>query len=288
MEAKLSKLITSKNIIKQHMGTLICPKCKEQLNLIENSLLCENKHSFDLSKKGYVNFAQGNSYDKDLFDVRRKVFENGFFMPLSLSLAEIIKGFDFENLQVLDAGCGEGSQLAAIKSIIDEADHPDKFLFSGIDITKEAVALATSYSNILWLVGDLSNLPFCSSSVNVILNILSPANYSEFNRVLKPDGIVIKVIPREDYLKELRVFFNKSVDYSDKEVTQHFSKNLKLLKEFDVGYKVHTGYLEQIVNMTPLSWKVSEELKQNLLDSGLNEVTASFHIIIGTGENKND
>lgn len=29
-----------------------CPYCHEKLNYLDNSLLCVNKHSFDISKKG--------------------------------------------------------------------------------------------------------------------------------------------------------------------------------------------------------------------------------------------
>jgi len=34
-----------------------CPICQENLTLIESSLKCSNRHSFDLAKFGYVNLA---------------------------------------------------------------------------------------------------------------------------------------------------------------------------------------------------------------------------------------
>lgn len=34
-----------------------CPFCQQALFLAENSLKCNNKHSFDLAKFGYVNLA---------------------------------------------------------------------------------------------------------------------------------------------------------------------------------------------------------------------------------------
>nr|MBW8204275.1 rRNA (guanine-N1)-methyltransferase [Streptococcus oralis] len=34
-----------------------CPICQENLTLVESSLKCSNRHSFDLAKFGYVNLA---------------------------------------------------------------------------------------------------------------------------------------------------------------------------------------------------------------------------------------
>ena len=39
-----------------------------------------------------------------------------------------------------------------------------------------------------WFVGDLAHLPIQSKSIEVILDIFSPANYAEFERVLKAEG----------------------------------------------------------------------------------------------------
>ena len=48
-----------------------CPICQENLTLVESSLKCSNRHSFDLSKFGYVNLApqikQSANYDKKKF-----------------------------------------------------------------------------------------------------------------------------------------------------------------------------------------------------------------------------
>lgn len=61
----------------------------------------------------------------------------------------------------------------------------------------------------MWFVADLANLPIADQSVAVIMNILSPANYQEFKRVLVDDGLIIKVVPRSDYLAELREAIGK-------------------------------------------------------------------------------
>jgi len=45
-----------------------------------------------------------------------------------------------------------------------------------------------NYQNPIWLVGDLANILLTSQSCHVILNILSPANYMEFKRVLASEN----------------------------------------------------------------------------------------------------
>ena len=40
--------------------------------------------------------------------------------------------------------------------------------------------------------------------IDVLFNIFTPANYQSFYRILKKDGIMVKVIPGAEYLKEFR------------------------------------------------------------------------------------
>ncbi|MEH6944579.1 SAM-dependent methyltransferase, partial [Bacillus sp. JJ722] len=78
------------------------------------------------------------------------------------------------------------------------------------------------------LIQDLANTPFKAQQFDVILNILSPSNYAEFNRLLKDDGLVIKVVPRADYLIELReALFDPSSkqSYSNAETVELFHAN---------------------------------------------------------------
>ena len=37
------------------MNLYICPKCGEVINLVDKTYKCLNNHSFDISKKGYLN-----------------------------------------------------------------------------------------------------------------------------------------------------------------------------------------------------------------------------------------
>src|SRR5699024_1452828 len=102
---------------------------------------------------------------------------------------------------IFDAGSGEGSHL---QKIINECR--DRAITGiGLDIAKEGIIMASkNYHNPIWLVGDLANIPLTDQSSHVVVNILSPANDMAFKRVLAPEGIIVKIVPRPNYFKELR------------------------------------------------------------------------------------
>ena len=74
----------------------------------------------------------------------------------------------------------------------------------------------------------MANCPFQDEQFDVILNILSPANYAEFTRLLKPGGLFVKVVPESGYLKELRDVF-----YDEPERTQETNPVERIAEHFD-------------------------------------------------------
>ena len=172
-------------------------------------LCCSNKHSFDIARQGYINLlsrAINANYDKKTFAYRRVIGRSGFFDPLHAAVSNLIidRLPAQEPAGLLDAGCGEGSHLVRIQERLLRHDFAPPWSV-GIDISKEGVGCAAAeYSNATWCVADIANCPFASGQFGIVLNLLSPANYSEFRRLIADDGMVIKVIPGRDYLKELR------------------------------------------------------------------------------------
>lgn len=59
-------------------STFACPLCKEALKFQDHSLVCTNRHSFDIAKYGYVNLAPQIRQSKDYDKGEQLVFdENG-------------------------------------------------------------------------------------------------------------------------------------------------------------------------------------------------------------------
>ncbi|WP_404333213.1 putative RNA methyltransferase [Mesobacillus maritimus] len=271
-----------------------CPICHSSMQVMEfESLTCTNRHSYDFTKQGYLNLLTHpikTKYGKELFEARRKLIaDGGFFEPLCEAMADIIKeyqGTNQETLSVLDTGCGEGSHLAAICDII-RSQNKTAVTGVGVDLAKEGVLVAAkNYINNIWCVADLANTPFRNQQFDVILNILSPSNYSEFNRLLKDDGFVVKVVPQSGYLIELReAFFGDSdkQSYSNVDTVDHFNKHFTVVNQSRIQYTMNLQhpFIDALVQMTPLTWDIAEEKVKEFLEKDSVEITVDLDILIG-------
>jgi 23S rRNA (guanine745-N1)-methyltransferase len=289
------KRALSASLISQNDNLFRCPICSNSMKVIElKRFVCSSNHCFDLSKSGYVNLLTHplkTKYDKVMFDSRRIIFDSGVFAPLDIAISNVIietlKSDDCKKM--LDAGCGEGSHLSKILSYLTQ-DPYIRLLGMGVDISKEGIVLASKqYSESLWSVGDIANLPFANNQFDFIINILSPSNYDEFRRVLTDDGLVVKVIPGSDYLQELRSLLHRNTDksvYSNESTIGLFRRNFTLVNIEKIRYKfsLESPLIEPLINMTPLSWSATKESVNEVLGMGLKNITIDLAILVGTKE----
>lgn len=279
--------------IKENIDMFRCPICGKRMETDAlKSIVCLNKHCFDLSKKGYVNFLLSpvkTDYDKKMFASRRIIFDSGFFDPMMEQVSELIieKAHNkyVDKIKILDAGCGEGSHLAQLISNLCGGTGAN-IQGVGIDISKEGIQIAArKYPESIWCVANLAKTPFTDKQFNMILNILSPSNYAEFNRIIKEDGILVKIVPGDNYLKELRSAFYKQTDkgtYSNERVVKLFSDKFEILAVRQILYTMTVKEnIEHLVKMTPLSWGAADEKIQKVLDYGLNNITVDLSVILG-------
>lgn len=289
-----NKLVRA-GLISEYEEIFVCPICLNPMKVADfKSLVCSDNHCFDISKQGYINLLPRPSktkYDKKLFASRKKVIELGLFDPLINRISEIIMGgleqaSAGNSVKVLDAGCGEGSHLTAIRQkLMKQADLD--LLGVGIDISKEGIVMASKRApEMIWCVADLANSPFAGKQFDFILNILSPSNYAEFKRMLDNDGKVIKVIPGTDYLRELRDIFYERTDkgeYSNQNTIDLFAQNFELVDMERVQYiaALEHEHIEPLIQMTPLSWGASEEFIAHVRNQDKIEMTFDFSILLG-------
>ena len=260
-----------------------CPICQENLTLVESSLKCCNRHSFDLAKFGYVNLApqikQSANYDKENFQNRQQILEAGFYQAILEVLSDLLS--NSKNAKtILDIGCGEGFYSRKLQE-----RHPDK-TFYAFDISKDSVQIAAkSEPNwaVNWFVGDLARLPIKDASMDILLDIFSPANYGEFRRVLSKDGILIKVIPTENHLKEIRQKVQDQLtkkDYSNQDIKEHFHGHFTILSNQTASLTktITADQLQSLLSMTPLLFHID----QTKIDwSDLTEITIEAEILVG-------
>ena len=260
-----------------------CPICQENLTLVESSLKCNNRHSFDLAKFGYVNLApqikQSANYDKENFQNRQQILEAGFYQAILEAVSDLLASSE-TSTTVLDIGCGEGFYSRKLQE-----RHPDK-TFYAFDISKDSVQIAAkSEPNwaVNWFVGDLARLPIKDASMDILLDIFSPANYGEFRRVLSKDGILIKVIPTKNHLKEIRQKVQDQLtnkDYSNQDIKEHFQEHFTILSSQTASLTktITAEQLQALLSMTPLLFHID----QSKIDwSNLTEITIEAEILVG-------
>ena len=263
-----------------------CPICQENLTLVESSLKCSNRHSFDLAKFGYVNLApqinQSANYDKENFQNRQQILEAGFYQAILEGISDLL-ATNPSAKTVLDIGCGEGFYSRKLQE-----SHSDK-TFYAFDISKDSVQIATkSEPNwaVNWFVGDLARLPIEDASMDILLDIFSPANYGEFRRVLSKDGILIKVIPTENHLKEIRQMVQNQLtkkDYSNQDIKEHFQEHFSIqsIQIASLTKHITAEQRQALLAMTPLLFHVDH----TKIDwSQLTEITIEAEILVGKAE----
>ena len=260
-----------------------CPFCQQALFLAENSLKCKNKHSFDLAKIGYVNLApqvkQSKAYDKSNFQNRQLILEAGFYQPILKKLLEILSSLP-QHDNLLDIGCGEGYYARNL-----QAQLPAKHIYA-FDLSKESIQLAGKSDHSLtvsWFVGDLAHIPIQDTSMDVILDIYSPANYQEFQRVLRKNGLLIKVIPSSQHLLEIRSIVAEQLtntNYSNHKIIEHFEEAFTITNSYDVAatFSLRENEKAALLHMTPLLFNIDID---KIDWSPLTDITIAAKILVG-------
>ncbi|VJK11652.1 23S_rRNA m1G745 methyltransferase [Streptococcus pneumoniae] len=260
-----------------------CPICQENLTLLETNFKCCNRHSFDLAKFGYVNLApqikQSANYNKENFQNRQQILEAGFYQAILDAVSDLLASSK-TTTTILDIGCGEGFYSRKLQE-----SHSEK-TFYAFDISKDSVQIAAkSEPNwaVNWFVGDLARLPIKDANMDILLDIFSPANYGEFRRVLSKDGILIKVIPTENHLKEIRQRVQDQLtnkEYSNQDIKEHFQEHFTILSSQTASLTktITAEQLQALLSMTPLLFHVD----QSKIDwSQLTEITIKAEILVG-------
>lgn len=191
------------------MLDLLCPVCGETLVREERVWHCKNRHSFDVARSGYVNLlppsASGKRHgdDKHMVAARTAFLSRGYYDHLIGAVAEACMQLVGPDACVLDAGCGEGTYTRAIYDALAAKGGRPQLL--GADISAEAVKRAArQVPEGIFCVATTARLPLAAESLDLIVNIFSPFMAEEFRRVLKPGGYLLRVVPMEKHLIELK------------------------------------------------------------------------------------
>ncbi len=270
LESKRDRLLAAARALRG----LACPVCGQPLEEASGAFRCASGHSWDIGKRGTMNFLSSpreDFYSEALFAARGQVFAAGCYKPVVSAMEALLPAGPH---RLLDAGCGDGWYLGELLR-----RHPD-WTGAGVDISKDAIRLASSQGvQALWFVADLRRLPFLDGTFTAVLDILTPANYGEFRRVLGPGGLLIKVYPGGDYLLELREA-RGLLPYMEGQVDAWLGEHTEIVARTRVrrACPVDAALWAAFVAMTPLNADLDPEEKAALAASPRPTVTLDLHV----------
>lgn len=262
---------------------LRCPVCGADVRLAGGSLVCQRGHDFAVSRKGTVNFLsrphESDGYDQDFFENRRVIFDAGYYDRIVEGVAGYLDARP-RLRRIVDVGCGEGFYAKRLL----EGEHGAGRIVVGLDLSKEAVQIAARGGNeACWIVGDLAALPLQDESADALLDVFTPAHYAEFARVLAPGGVLLKVVPGPNHLRELRHAFRdliRSESYSNQRVVDHFRSRFELIDRIPLRKTSPTtpAELRAFVRMTPLLFGVDGKAAD---ERRVDEITVDAELLVG-------
>jgi 23S rRNA (guanine745-N1)-methyltransferase len=255
-----------------------CPVCDKQLLKKDNSYSCSGKHTYDIAKEGYVNLLLANQMkskepgdSKAMMIARSNFLNKGYFERLADDINKIVLNH-FDKAQksdyvVFDAGCGEGYYTDRVyKDLVKEIEAPSIW---GMDISKEAVRYAAKRNrNIGFCVGSIFHLPILDNSVDCTVNIFAPFREVEFQRVLKENGIIIKVTPGAQHLMGLKDALYDNPYENDDRIPE--ISMFKIVESINMKYKIHIDNSVDIINMlkmTPYFWNTNINRVNDFIES---------------------
>lgn len=270
MPSKREKLYQAAEMLQ----ALRCPVCGGDMLRAGDDFACPNKHRVNVNRKGCLNFLSApvdSCYDAALFQARRRVFGAGCYRAVAETIETMLpQGMH----RLLDAGCGDGWYLNEL--LMRHGDWQG----AGVDISRDAIFQATDQPcTALWCVGDLRKLPFRDGAFTAVLDVLTPANYDEFRRVLAPEGLLLKVYPGSGYLKEIRAARGME-PYAEGQVEAYLREKAEVMQEkrVTVSHKVTPELWRDFVWMTPLNQDLSDDEKEKLAQRPAETVTVDLHI----------
>lgn len=273
---------------------MICPICKLELKAVagQNACRCQNNHSFDIARQGYVNLLVSNQKNskapgdsKEMVQARRDFLGRGHYAPLSNAInrqivAHLMKQEE-KRPAVLDIGCGEGYYPLRLWEAATKNGYTAEIY--GMDISKDAVKIAASSLKAgRWLVGNSHFIPLRSNSYTCVLSVFSPILSSEVARLLSEEGIFLRVLPGPDHLLEIRQLIYPEVIQGNEKLEVESFPELTFLHQETVRYPItlNTEELLSLVRMTPHFWKTTKADKEALNTLAALTVTIDMRILV--------
>lgn len=265
------------------MSGFCCPVCGKPLNDTGKAYICENRHSFDKAKSGYVHLlthasgAKGHGDNKAMVCARRDFLETGAYAELRAAVVRMAEKYTPDGGILLDSGCGEGYYTDAIYTALCSRAE-----ILGFDISKDAVNFAAKRCKAArFAVASAFRIPAEGESIDVLTEIFSPFSETEFARVLKNNGVLIEVIPGTRHLYGLKAAVYDTPYLN--EVADFVRTGYQLEETLHLTGKLHLASARDIQNlflMTPYYYKTGRTEQARLAALKTLTTETEFYILV--------
>lgn len=256
-----------------------CPVCKGGLHEEEQTWRCDEGHAYDVAKEGYVNLLITHQRRRrepgdsaDMLRHRRRFLDAGHYAPLRDAVTARVP----PGAAVLDVGCGEGYYTRDLLNPL-----------WGIDIAKAAVRMAAKRGAVegRYAVASAYDLPVLDGAADVVLSVFAPLHSPEFERVLRPGGTVLTVVPGPQHLDGLKArFFDEPEVHRDEGPFEREGATTALrpaAAPVAVTYELtlsDADAIADLVHMTPYAWYVSPERRAEVVSGSSLSTSVDFRI----------
>lgn len=238
---------------------LLCPICARKLHPADHAVVCENRHSFDVARQGYINLLtvqQKHSLNpgdtKEQVASRRAFLDGGFYGPIVEAVIDAARRHGAQG-PILDAGCGEGYYSSRLAVAMGAE-------LLGLDISKEAVRYAAGkYKNALWVCGTAAKLPVEKESIGLLCSLFAVTLPEEFHRCLRRDGLFFQVLAAQDHLLGLKKIIYPELKLREKDSVPELP-GFALAESVPIRFTftVTGQQVQNLLSMTPHVYRIGK------------------------------
>ena len=271
--------------------TVLCPVCQTPITTTEDGGVCRKGHRFDRARSGYMHLLPANRKhaknpgdDKLMVDARRKFLDKGYYRPLADTVSRLasewLANLPHQTPCVLDAGCGEGYYTTLLyDALCQRGMEPD---ILGVDISKLALDKAAKRQKaIFYVVASVFHLPVPDACCDLLCSLFSPYCSEEYQRVIRPGGAMLLVIPGENHLWELKqAIYERPYKNQVKPFALEGFTLLDHMQVHDIIYLAEHNDIENLFKMTPYYYKTSEQDQARLLGRGELTTQIEFEVLL--------
>jgi 23S rRNA (guanine745-N1)-methyltransferase len=271
-------------LLREGKFMLRCPKCQERIVKDGKRYVCNNNHSYDIAKQGYVNLILANQKSSvnagdnvESLNARERFLNNNYYKPLADSLTSLLNKYFTDGSCFLDAGCGTGYYLEQLIK-----GRKKDISFYAVDISKKGVMITSKKcTSATCFVGNVFRLPFEEGALDGAMSVFCPYSSKEFARVIKKGGYLFAVTPGKNHLFQL-----KEIVYETPYLNAEEGYNLEqfeLVEQFNITYTMNLDSNEDILSlwrMMPYYHTTSKEDNSKLESLDRIDCVADFFISV--------